>query len=194
MRRLESGGNKVTILEKTRDTITNRELQHLRALVKMKVRLLRTEITEREAAQLAEIDGRVARKFQEDNTRTEELREKLDRLTASANRRFSKIIAEYPDVAEARQNPFSRPWVHRPEDNRTRLRRALVAAVNAQTQAARLRATKLEVELLTKLAVGALHTEAAQAFAEDIPTVEDLMPGAALAEIEARFGGSDDDR
>jgi 2-oxo-4-hydroxy-4-carboxy--5-ureidoimidazoline (OHCU) decarboxylase len=184
----------VTTLEKTTDTITNRELQHLRALVKMKVKLLRTEITEREAAQLAEIDGRVARKFQEDTTRTEELRKELDRLVASANRRFNKIIAKYPDVAEPRSNPFGRPWVTRPEDNRTKLRRALVAAVNAQTQAARLRATKLEVELLTKLAVGALHTEAAQAFAEDIPTVEDLMPGAALAEIEARFGGSDDDR
>lgn len=184
----------MTTMEKAKDTITSRELQHLRALVRMKVKLLRTEITEREAAQLAEIDGRVARRFQEDNTRTEELRKELDRLTASANRRFNKIIAKYPDVAEARQNPFSRPWVHRPEDNRTRLRRALVAAVNAQTQAARHRATKLEVELLTKLAVGALHTEAAQAFAEGIPTVETLMPSTALAEVEARFGGSDDDR
>ena len=180
----------MTTLEKAKDTITNRELQHLRALVRMKIKLLRTEINEREAAQLAEIDTRVARKFQDDTTRYEELRRELDRLTASANRRFDKIIAKYPDVAEPRQNPFSRPWVHRPEDNRTRLRRALVAVVTAQTQAAKLRATKLEVELLTQLVVGALHTDAAQAFAKGIPTVEDLMPGAALAEVEARFGDS----
>ena len=180
----------MTTLEKATDTITSRELQHLRALVRMKVKLLRTEINEREAAQLAEIDTRVARKFQDDTTRYEELRRELDRLTASANRRFDKIIAKYPDVAEPRQNPFSRPWVHRPEDNRTRLRRALVAVVTAQTQAARHRATKLEVELLTQLAVGALHTDAAQAFASSIPTVEDLMPGAALAEVEARFEDS----
>jgi hypothetical protein len=182
----------MTTLEKAKDTITNRELQHLRALVRMQVKLLRTEINEREAAQLAEIDTRVARKFQDDTTRYEALRKELDRLTASANRRFDRLIAKYPDVAEPRQNPFSRPWVHRPEDNKTKLRRALVAVVTAQTQAARHRATKLEVELLTKLAVGALHTDAAQAFASSIPTVEDLMPGAALAEVEARFEASDE--
>jgi hypothetical protein len=180
----------MTTLEKAKGTITNRELQHLRALVRMQVKLLHTEINEREAAQLAEIDTRVARKFQDDNTRYEELRKELDRLTASANRRFDKIIAKYPDVAEPRLNPFSCPWVHRPEDGRTKLRRALVAVVTAQTQAAKHRATKLEVELLTKLAVGALHTDAAQAFANSIPTVEDLMPGAALAEVEARFEDS----
>jgi 2-oxo-4-hydroxy-4-carboxy--5-ureidoimidazoline (OHCU) decarboxylase len=174
------------------DTIRAGERRELRSLVRLRVKLLRAEVAETHAAQMAEIDGRVARKFQEDNTRTEELRKELDRLTANANRRFNKIISEYPDVAETRQNPFSRPWVHQPEGNKTRLRRALVAAVEAQSQAARLRVTKLEAELLTALSLDALKTEAAQEFVHTIPTVGDLMPSAVLAEIEARFGGSDE--
>lgn len=177
------------------DCIRSGERRELRSLVRLRVKLLRAEVAEAHAAQMAEVDGRVAAKFQDDAERIAALRAKLDQLVAEANRKAAQIFAEYGDVLDKqRGDVFSRPWFTRREDNRTRLRKALVAAVEAQTQAARLRVAKLEAELLTALSLDALKTEAAQEFVAKIPTVGDLMPAAPLRAIEDQFGGSDDER
>lgn len=152
-----------TEVVKATDTIKAGERRELRSLIRMRVKLLRAEIAEAHAAQMAEIDGRVAAKFQDDTDRIAALRAELDALVAEANTRAAHIFAEFSDVLEVqRSEVFGRPWFTRREDNKTKLRRALVAAVEAQTQAARHRVAKLEAELLTSLALDALKTDAAQ--------------------------------
>lgn len=181
-----------TEVVKATDTIKAGERRELRSLIRMRVKLLRAEVAEAHAAQLAEIDGRVAAKFQDDTDRIAELRAELDALVAEANTQATQIFASYSDVLEVqRSEVFSRPWFTRREDNKTKLRRALVAAVEAQTQAARHRVAKLEAELLTSLALDALKTDAAQEFVRTIPEIGDLMPATRLREIESQFGGSD---
>lgn len=184
-----------TEIIKATDTIRAGERRELRSLVRMRVKLLRAEVAETHAAQMAEIDGRVAAKFQDDIERIAALRADLDQLVAEANRKAARIFARYSDVLEAqRSEVFSRPWFTRREDHKSKLRKALAAAVEASTQRAKLRVAKLEAELLTALSLDALKTEAAHEFVAKIPTVTDLMPAAPLREIEDQFGGSYDER
>lgn len=168
-------------------TIRPGELASLRTLVRMRVRLLRSQIADRHATQMAQIDGRVAEKFQEDRTRVEALRKELDRVVARANASAAAVLAKYPDVAEMRTGMFSRPYVNRPDQGKEKLRKAMVAMVTAQTEAAKLRVAKLEAELLSELALNAVKTEVAKEFVRTIPEIEDLMPAGPLAQIEARF-------
>lgn len=168
-------------------TIRPGELASLRTLVRMRVRLLRSQIADRHATQMAQIDGRVAEKFQEDRTRVEALRKELDRVVARANASATAVLAKYPDVAEMRTGMFNRPYVNRPDQGKEKLRKAMVAMVTAQTEAAKLRVAKLEAELLSELALNAVKTEVAKEFVRTIPEIEDLMPAGPLAQIEARF-------
>lgn len=174
-------------ITKDPDTIRSGERAELRTLVRLRVKLLRSQIADRHAEQMAEIDGRVAAKFQEDRTRVEALRKQLDRIVARANQSVEALLAKYPDVAEPRSNPFSRPWIQRPEHGRDKLCKAMVAAVASMTEKAKLQVAQLEAELLSTLALTAIKTEAAKEFVTAIPEIGDLMPANQLAQIEARF-------
>lgn len=167
--------------------ISERERTELRRLVRIKVKLLRSEIETTHADRMAEIDRRVAERFRDDGIRRQELQAKLDKIVASANRRAAALFVEYADIAEPREKAFSRPWFSQPEDGRTKLRAALIAAVQAQTQAARHEVAKLEDRLLSDLSLRGVQSETALAFANDIPTVDSLMPAERLVEIEAKF-------
>lgn len=169
------------------DTIKAGERNELKSLVRMRVKLLRAQIKEQHAARMAEIDNRIAAKFVEDTSRVDELRVKLDRIVARANNQVEALLAQYSDVAEPRHSAFSRPWFHRPEDNRNKLRKAMVAAVISETEAANLRVAQLESELLGELALNAIKSEAARDFVRAIPKIEDLIAADRLAEIEAKF-------
>jgi hypothetical protein len=168
-------------------TIRPGERAELRTLVRMRVKLLRSQIADRHATQMAQIDGRIANKFCEDRTRVEALRKELDKIVARANRAAQAALARYPDVAEMRTHMFSRPYITRPDQGKEKLRKAMVAMVTAQTEAAKLRVAQLEAELLGELALSAIKTEAAKEFVRTIPEIEDLMPAEPLAQIETRF-------
>lgn len=171
------------------DDVTMRpgERAHLRSLVRMRVKVLRSQIGERHASSMSQIDQRVAAKFQEDKDRVEALRAELDRIVARANQAADTVLAKYSDVAEPRSNVFSRPWIPRPDQGRDKLRKALIAGVTAQTEAAKRRVAELEAELLSALALTAVQTEEAKAFVRSIPEIGELMPGERLVEIEAKF-------
>jgi hypothetical protein len=163
------------------------ERAELRTLVRMRVKLLRSQIADRHATQMAQIDGRVAAKFQEDRSRIEELKTELDRVVTRANRAAKVVLAKYPDVAEMRTHMFSRPWINQPDQGKDKLRKAMVAMVTAATESAKLRVAKLEAELLSELALSAIKTDQAKEFVRTIPDIEELMPADRLNEIEARF-------
>lgn len=171
--------------------ISERERTELRRLVRIKVKLLRSEIETTHADRMAEIDRRVAERFCDNEARRQELQAKLDRIVATANRRAAALFAQYADVAEPRFDVFRRPWFSQPQDGRTKLRAALIAAVQAQTQAARHEVTKLEDRLLSDLSLRGVQSDAGLTFANAVPTVDSLMPAGQLAEIEAKFDQED---
>jgi hypothetical protein len=175
----------MTAVEK--DIIRPGERRELKALVRLRVKVLRAEVEQKHTEMLAEIDGRVATKFQEDDVRFKELEQKLQQITAEANRKFAKVFTDFNDVADPRKEVVSRLWFHKRETGRDKLRKALIAAVHAQTHAAQHQVTKLEAELLSTLSLDAVHSEAAKEFVKSIPVVEDLLSSRTLAEVEAGF-------
>jgi hypothetical protein len=175
----------MTTVEK--DIIRPGERRELKALVRLRVKVLRAEVEQKHMEMLAEIDGQVATKFQEDDARLDEFRKKLDAVTAAANNKITKIFAEFSDITEPRGSAFNRPWFHKRDTGRVKLRQALIAAVHAQTHVARHQVTKLEAELLSTLSLDAVHSEAAKEFVKLIPVVEDLLSSRTLAEVEAGF-------
>jgi hypothetical protein len=170
----------MTAVEK--DIIRPGERRELKALVRLRVKVLRAEVEQKHTEMLAEIDGRVATKFQEDDVRFKELEQKLQQITAEANRKFAKVFTDFNDVADPRKEVVSRLWFHKRETGRDKLRKALIAAVHAQHQV-----TKLEAELLSTLSLDAVHSEAAKEFVKSILVVEDLLSSRTLAEVEAGF-------
>lgn len=177
----------------SKDSIRPGERRELKALVRMKIKLLRAEVEDKHAAQMAEIEGRVAAKFRDDDERAQVLRSKLDQLSVEASQKARRLFEEYADIAEGpRHIIFNPPYFSRREDGKDKLRRALMAAVQAQTSAARSRVTKLEAELLESLALDAIQSDAAKEFVRAIPTADALMPTEKLAQIEASFGGDED--
>jgi hypothetical protein len=180
----------VTTTEKTSE-IRPGERRELKSLVKMKIKLLRAEVEEKHAAQMADIEGRVAAKFRDDDRLVAALKQQLSDLTQEMNQRVIDLFATYGDLVEPRSSVFSTPWFNRREDGKDKLRRALVAAVQSQTSAARARLAKLEAELLESLALDAIQSDAAKEFVRSIPTADALMPTEKLAQIEASFGGGE---
>ncbi len=174
-----------------KNAIRPSERRQLIALVKMKVRTLRAEVEERHASQLAEIDGRVAKKFKDDDARATELRSRLSALTDEVNERAIRLFGEYADVVEPRGSVYTLPYFHRRDDGKDKLRAALRTAVEAGTKAARLELAKLEAQLLEELMTDGLKSAAAIAFVKKMPTADALLPEKRLTEIESRFKGGE---
>jgi hypothetical protein len=171
-------------------TIRPGERRALKALVKMKVKALRAGIEHEHAKQLAEIDGRVAEKFRDDDRKMGEFKRLVSEVVDRANNEIIQLTAEYVDILGHNQNNrlLAMPHIYQRDDGKHELQRALIAAVHAQTAAARNRATQLEVELLETLEIGALKTDEAKEFVKGLPTVDSLMPSDRLTAIENKYG------
>lgn len=182
----------MTSTDMAKATIRPGERRELKALVKLKIKALRAEIEDTQAAQLADIDRRIAEKFRGDAVRLSDLKTSLRLATEQANADIDRLFAEYSDMAEKNhRGTFSVPYFQAREDGKHELRRALVAAVHAQATAARQRLVRLEVELLESLALDSLQTDAAKDFVARMPTVDALMPQSRMAEVEAGFAGGE---
>lgn len=170
------------------DTIKAGERRELRTVVRAQMRALRSEVTQRQTEMMADVETRVALRYREDSNRLSELSRRIKELTADCNVRLAGLIEQYADVVhQERYGTYSSPYINRRETDKDRLRKALVAGVAAQACRASGRIDRLEADLLRDLAMDALHTEAALAFVETIPTITDLMPSRQLTEIEAQF-------
>jgi hypothetical protein len=171
------------------DDIRPGERRELKSLVRTRMKVLRSEVEERHSSQLAEIGARTAQKFQGDNARIKELNDVLDQLATEMNQRYRAIIAEYADVAETSYRySFHTPSFSRKDNGKSQFQRALTSAVHAQRQKALLDVDRLESELITKLAIDALKTEAAHAFVRSIPDIEALMPADSLDKVAINPG------
>ena len=176
------------------DDIRPGERRELKSLVRARMKVLRAEVDDKHAEQLANIHQRVAAKFADDNRRFSQLERELERLTATTNEDFREIMSRYSDVADTqRGNNITKPWVSRKNRGRSVFERALTTAIHSERHKALLALDRLEADLITRLALDALKTEAAQAFVREIPALDTLMPGTRIEEIENNFVPGDDE-
>lgn len=176
--------------------ITKGERAELRSLIRQRFKVLRSDVAAREAELLSELESRIADRFAGDEKAWADVDFAIDEAVAEANRRANDIVREmvgrdgWPregrivrscPVSEIRNSVVgARSY----EQERMVMRRNGQARIGATVKAAVLQLNRQEVDLLTRLAAGALESEEARAFLGEIPTVSALVPADRLLELE----------
>lgn len=166
------------------------ERDELRRVVRGDFKSLREEITVRKAEMLADIEHRVAQRFEPHETALFEARTKMQEVIGRANQEIVVITAElqkHCDGYKIEVRPVWPPEIALKREQRTEMRRALIADLDARIVQAMARMNRQEVNLLKQLSVGALASDEAKEFLASIPSVAELVPVSRLAELEAQF-------
>jgi lipopolysaccharide biosynthesis regulator YciM len=177
----------------TDDRITPGERRELRSVVRQQMKVLRTEIKQRREELIAEAESRLVEKYRDEDRRADELGWRIRQIADEANRALEDALRDYEDLAEGGKwaqswnSTFRVPQVHRKNEDRSQLHRALVAGIESQVRQAELQLQRQEADLLRDLAMESLETSAARAFLGRIPTVAELVPSRRLREIETQF-------
>lgn len=167
--------------------ITKGERTELRTVTRHQFRVLRQEVTVRQAELLAEIETEIAARFAEDDTTWAACQHAIHEAVMAANRGINDALREHGYEARGRTERMwlTEPSMTKPSGERGALRQHAQARINAQVKDALLRLDRQEADLLRTLAIGALESDEARAFLSAIPTVGELVPGSRLAELEA---------
>lgn len=176
--------------------ITKTERVELRSVVRGQLKVLRAEIEQRKAELLAEMENRIADRYRDVDEQQQALMWKAHEICEAASREITDLFVGQQaerGLHDDREISVQQPIRVRMEPiewskrDRVQLRRAMVAAIEAQIEGALLNLQRQEADLLRTLAVGAIESEEAKAFLTGIPSVAELVPSARLAELEAQF-------
>lgn len=176
-------------------TITKGERDELRRIVRQDFKVLAEEMKVRRAEMVAEIEQRVAQRFEPSDQAAEACQRQMGDIIQNANEAITKAIADLKAAADGYMiawNPLATPRLFVVPEKREEMRRALIADLDARIAEATLRVHRQEADLLKGLASGALESDAAREFLASIPTVAQLVPADRLAELEAQFSQDDD--
>jgi hypothetical protein len=176
---------------KTDDRITATERRELRTVVRMRLKVLRSEVAAREADLTQEMERRLVERYRGDDEQNTAFRNDVKKIQARANEQLVKLKEKYEDrFSGGRWNTgddFSMPYCRRSTEDRQQLRRALEAGIKAELRAAKVALDRQEADLLENLSLDALQTSAARAFLATLPKAVELVPSQKLQEIEARY-------
>lgn len=172
--------------------ITKAERAELRTLIRQRFRVLRADVEARKAELKAEVEERITVKYAAADKAWADAMYLIDEAKREANRKVNDILRgldleEYDfdkeyDVVVVRQ-------IVKPVKQRAALRSESGARIDAQVKAALLELDRQEAELLTRLVVDALESEAARAFLSQIPTVSSLVPAGRLLALVGPVDG-----
>ncbi len=174
------------------DMISPGERRELRAVVRAQIRVLRTEVKQREAELVAEAESRLVDRYRDEDKRVDDLNFRITEIGRDAQRQIEDLLREFGEGEDGGR--FGRNAGHvsvygvtRRSEDRSQLHKAMEAGVKQQVSQALLKLDRQEADLLRALAMESLESDAARAFLERIPTVGELVPAARLWEIEAAF-------
>lgn len=163
--------------------ITKGERAELRSLLRARFKLLRNEVDQREAELLAELTTNIRERFADQDKAYADAGFLIAEAARAANRQANDIVrALRPDWVE-REIISYRP-LGVPRDEHHKLTQEGQARIAATVRAAKLTLDQQEMDLLTRLATGALESDEARAFLGEIPTVSALVPAVRLLELE----------
>lgn len=176
---------------KTEDMITATERRELRTVVRSQMKVLRSEIAQREGDLIKEMEKRLVERYREDDATAVKLNKEIQKLAERSNTALNKLKEKYEELFSGGQwggrEGFHAPTIYRRNEDRAQLRRALEAGIKAELKAARVSLDRQEADLLLQLSVDALRTSAARAFLATLPTAVELMPSQKIIEIEAQY-------
>ena len=168
--------------------ITKGERVELRSLIRQRFKVLRADVGQRQAELAAELEEHIAARFAQDDKAWADAMYLIEEAAREANRKANDVLR---GLAVSGLNLDGRDFMviqartlSKPTQERTDLRRQGATRIEATIKAALLQLDRQEVDLLTRLAQGALESEEARAFLGEIPTVSSLVPADRLLELE----------
>lgn len=166
-----------------------KERAALRAAVRTRMKVLRSEIDLREKQLLADVEAELAKRLRVDRTEIDDFRADLKAFVEKCNTQLDEMVRQRgdlfgPDGRWTRPHHMSVPYINERPNDRDQLRRALLQQARLKIHQARRDIDVLESDLLMNLAVDALESEQAKAFLARIPALDQLVPGT-VAELEA---------
>ena len=170
------------------DGLTPRERSDLSALVRKRERVAKTDARQRAAELLADIEAKLAARFEAEDQRWAAVTVEAQKAVDAANQEIARICREM-GVPEDFRPGLHLGWYSRGEnasrERRTELRRVASTRIAAMELAAKAEIERGSLDAQTALLAGGLTTDAARAVLAALPTVEALMPGLSVDELEA---------
>jgi hypothetical protein len=182
--------------------MTKAERSELRSLIRQRFKVLRADVDQRHAELLAELEVRLTDKFATDDAAWTSVAFVIGEAAREANRKANDAVRALvgPDgwpsdrdkvlIQEAALSRIRATAAeYRKETDKPEMRKASRARIDATVKAAHLQLDRQEVDLLERLAVGALESDEARGFLAEIPTVSSLVPAERLLELERSLRG-----
>lgn len=171
--------------------ITKAERAELRSIVKQQFKVLRSEVVQRQAEMMADLEGQIGDRYADEDKAWSDAAHLAHEAVMEANRKVNDAFRDLTGEAHVERMYVGAHLPEKPIRHRLVIRREASQRLEAHVKGALLRLDRQEADLLRSLAVGALESEEAHGFLSAIPSVSELVPAARLAELEAEF--SDDD-
>ena len=167
-------------------TMTKGERIELRSIVKQQFKVLRSEVVQRQAEVLAELEQQIAARYSDEDHRRSQVRDRIAEIIGEAQRAATDVLKD-EDAGVSIHRPYSirGAAIEWPADDRRELRRQALATFEAKVAAATLNLERQEADLLRRLAIGAIESDEAREFLSGIPTVGELVPVSRLEELVA---------
>lgn len=170
-------------------TISKGERDELRRLVRQRSKVLRDEVKARTAELAADVEQKLVARFYERDQKRLEAEQRINEVVEDANRRIAQILSEVDrqitGVGRAPIGPIHIRW---DITDRMALKQAAIKDIEARAANAVLALSRQEVDLLERLARGALESDEAMHFLASIPTVGEMVPAVRMEELEAALG------
>lgn len=182
-----------TTEKKDKSRITATERRELRSMVRAQMKALRSDVEQRRASARTEIDKHLHDRFQTEEARLQDLRDLASAIAAEATQKLSEAIDAFEAVSVGGDwgyrgrdyLRFNAPSFSRNISGRSSLEQRLVRSVDSEVRKAKWDIDRKEADLLRELAIDSLKSDSALEFIANFPTVEELVPGQALREIES---------
>jgi hypothetical protein len=170
------------------DGLTARERADLSALVRKRERVAKTDAKQRAAELLADVEARLAARFKSNDERWAAVTVEAQKTVEAADQEIARICREI-GVPEEFRPRLGLSWYSRGEnadrERRAELRKVASTRIAAMELAARSEIERGSLDAQTALLAGGLTTDAARNVLAALPTVEALMPGLSVDELEA---------
>jgi cell division septum initiation protein DivIVA len=167
--------------------ITKGERAELRSLIRQRFRVLRADVSARQAELEAELEERITGRYAAGDKAWADAMWQIEEVAREANRAANDILRT---LGMANVPPDGRDYtivtareINQPRAERATLRVEGTKKIHAKVASALLQLDRQEADLLTRLVVGALESEEARAFLGEIPTVSELVPAGRLLEL-----------
>lgn len=169
--------------------ITPGERRELRSVVRTQFEVLRGEVKQREQELKTDIARQVVEAYADADRQLAEAKVEVERVLREATREIREVLERFPALGVTdRFSMVIGPRLTIRDDHRSAQVSHAEADLKERVAAARLKLDRQEADLLRELSIGALGTEQARQFLNQIPSVSSLVPAARIAELEQQFG------